>query len=665
MSGERVILEYRDNEVLVKPAGFLRGPQFDSYLQACRQGRARYDGRRRAQVATLEGTPTILDALQAAGFDPQITPDLASSLQARAAAMLADAADADARADATDEALRARGLYLFPYQRVGIRWLAARMAALLAWEMGLGKTLAALLAAPEGAPINVVCPAIAKGVWERECAKWRPDLTPVRCQGRDGFRWAQPGELVIANYEILPSDDPGAPCLNTVLVADEAHAFKTKTAQRTRRFRAMASRVLTKEIRGRCWLLTGTPLLNNPMETYRVLEAANLHLKAFGTYTNFVNVCGGTRRTVWTGRRRVTVTDWGTPKPEAAECLKRVSLYTKRVEVMPDLPTATYQTVTVNNLSDDVRKVCDKALAALAEKGIDLDAKAAEADAHKAMLPSFAEMSEARAALATAKLGAAEEIIAQHEEINEPVVVFSAHRAPIEALGHKDGWAIIVGGMKDTDRDAVVSAFQAGELKGIACTIGAGGVGITLTRSAHMVFIDYPWTPALLRQATDRCVRIGQTRGVMVTSLIAEHALDARVCELIQKKAGLFDAVVGASARDATHETDDAAEALKRAAAMPIATAGVKKRSGAQRRNPQTPTEQWVMAGLAILWANDPDMAAEENGVGFNKLDTTFGHRMAERAKLHGGLTEGEYRACAKMLTKYWRQIGRKPEEAA
>lgn len=659
MSGERVILEYRDNEVLVKPAGFLRGSQFDSYLQACRQGRARYSGRHRAQVATLEGTPTIIDALVAAGFAPHITPDLASSLQARAAAMLSDAADADARADATDDALRARGLYLFPYQRVGIRWLAARHAALLAWEMGLGKTLAALLAAPEGAPINVVCPAIAKGVWERECAKWRPDLTPVRCQGRNGFRWAQPGELVIANYQILPPLDwAEAPGLNTVLIADEAHAFKSTTAQWTRKWRRLTKAVLGREAQGRVWLLTGTPLLNNPRETFEVLKGADLHLKAFGSWGNFINVCGG-RKKYYGGY------DWGTPKPEAAECLKRVSLYTKRIEVLPDLPTATYQTVTVNNLSAECRKVCDAALAALTEKGIDLDAKAKEADAHKAMLPSFAEMSAAREALATAKLGAAEELIAQHDEIGEPVVVFSAHRAPIEALGNKDGWGIIIGGMKDTDRDAVVAAFQAGDLKGIACTIGAGGVGITLTRSAHMVFIDYPWTPALLRQAVDRCVRVGQTRGVLVTSLVAEHALDLRVNELIQKKAGLFDAVVGASARDASHETDEAADALQRAAATALATAGVNKRSGAERRSPRTPTEQWVMAGLAILRAHDPDHAAEENGVGFNKLDTTFGHRMADRAKTHGGLTDGEYRACAKMLTKYWRQIGRRPEEAA
>ena len=657
MSSERVILEYRDNEVLVKPAGFLRGSLFDSYVQACHRGRARYDGRRRAQVADLEGTPVIIDALTIAGFIPQITPDLAASLQARAAAMLADATGADTRADATDAELRARGLFLFPYQRVGIRWLAARMAALLAWEMGLGKTLAALLAAPEGAPINVICPAIAKGVWERECAKWRPDLTPVRCQGRKGFRWAEPGELVIANYEILPSDDPGAPGLNAVLVADEAHAFKSSSAQRTRRFRTLATRVMSAAVRGRCWLLTGTPLLNNPKETFDVLKAADLHLKAFGSWSNFINVCGGTEK-YYGGY------DWGTPKPEAAECLKRVSLYTKRIEVLPDLPTATQQTVTVSDLSAECRKVCDAALAALAEKGIDLDAKAAQADAHKAMLPSFAEMSAAREALATAKVGAAEELIAQYAEINEPVVVFSAHRAPIEALGNKPGWGLIIGGMKDTDRDAVVTAFQAGDLQGIACTIGAGGVGITLTRSAHMVFIDYPWTPALLRQAIDRCVRVGQTRGVLVTSLIAEHALDIRVCELIQKKAGLFDAVVGASARDATHETDDTIDALQRAAGTDVAARGGMT-PGVQRHAPMTPIEQWVFAGLTILAADDADRAAELNGVGFNKLDTTFGHRMADRAALHGGLSEGEYRASAKLLSKYWRQTGHPPEESA
>lgn len=90
-----------------------------------------------------------------------------------------------------------------------------------------------------------------------------------------------------------------------------------------------------------------------------------------------------------------------------------------------------------------------------------------------------------------------------------------------------------------------VRLFQEGKLKGIALTIGAGGIGLTLTRGHQVIFLDLAWTPTLNEQAEDRAVRIGQTKGVIVTRIIADHVIDRRVVELLSEKQYLIQQTTG------------------------------------------------------------------------------------------------------------------------
>ncbi len=157
----------------------------------------------------------------------------------------------------------------------------------------------------------------------------------------------------------------------------------------------------------------------------------------------------------------------------------------------------------------------------------------------------FEMLSEMRAALATAKIPAVLDLVGQYEENEEPVVVFSDHVAPVEALAARDGWKAIYGGDAGPEyRQKVVEEFQAGKLKGVACTIKAAGVGITLTRANTIIFVDKHWTPALNEQAEDRLARIGQTRPVNVITLAADHPLDKRIAELLTIKQEMVKATI-------------------------------------------------------------------------------------------------------------------------
>lgn len=399
----------------------------------------------------------------------------------------------------------------------------------------------------------VICPASLKLNWAAEVRRWRPDLTPVVLSGRGSFRWPDEGEIVIVNYDLLPEGDsysppgksyklpvptPGCP-EGVTLVLDEAHYCKSAKAARTAAVKSLAAAV--KGAGGRVWLATGTPLVNRPQELWTVLQIAGLAREAFGTWDQFVQAFGGRM-----GRFGY---EWPTvPPTDVAARLRRVMLARTREAVLPQLPTKRRQNIPVNGLDAATLRACDTALAALEAAGFTAEAVAqGVAAAQRTRIP-FEALANARALLAAAKVPALLELVEGYEEANEPVLVFSAHLAPLDAVGSRPGWAKITGETPMAERQAIVERFQAGQLKGVAISIRAGGTGITLTRAAHEIFVDLDWTPAANEQAEDRAVRIGQTRGVLVQRLVATHALDERVLAILEQKAELIAHTVGAAA---------------------------------------------------------------------------------------------------------------------
>lgn len=539
-------------KIRISPLGYL-GDSFDAYRTACVKGGARYNREFKCNEVLLDAFATVTDALRQAGFGLDITPDLAATIQARAQAAKLDVISANARALAIDAELKVKGLTLFAFQHVGVSWLAPRTCALLLDEMGLGKTIQALLATPAEAPVLVICPAVAKGVWKREAAKWRSDLKVTVLEGRGSFHWPAVGEMVITNYDILPENPTGAP-KGTVLIGDEVHLLKGSKTARTKRCKALGTAV--REAGGRTWGLTATPLLNRPQELWTILSVFGLEREIFGSWPRFVALFDGWQNK-WGGY------EWGTADPQVGDLLRRATLRRLRTEVLKDLPGKT-RTVLSVEIDSKAKKACDKALAALAKVGVSLDDMISKAEASAGGV-AFEAMSAARAALAAAKVETLLGLVESFEEQDEPVVVFSAHVAPIEALGKREGWAIITGATPATERTAIEDKFQKGEIKGIAASIKAGGVAITLTRACHAIFLDLEWTPALNAQAEDRICRIGQTRPVQILRMIADHALDERIMELLGEKQALIDSSVELSNLAAGDRPADLSRALGRA----------------------------------------------------------------------------------------------------
>lgn len=687
----------RSRTVEVRLEGYAGRAIFDQYRSACAPCKARkVGGEWHNEIPLADARPVLEEMRSIEGLAVEVDEEILEALTDRAEDVEAKLAAAHERLAIADEQLARRGMALYPYQHSGVEWLATQEGAILADDMGLGKTVQALISAPAGAPILVVSPAVAKGVWVREAAKWRPDLIPVALKGRKSFRWPEPGEMVVTNYDILSDEIPPAP-EGVVVIADEAHAVKNTKAKRTTRFRTIAD--YARAARGYVWLLTATPLLGKPPELWALLQA--IERTPFSGFKEFARMMGGHQEWIQVGRRTVQVWQWdGIPSGAVADRLQPVMLRRMKTEVLTDLPAKRHRDLPVDGLTATQKKALDKSLGAW------------DAVARPDQLPAFEQMSAARAMLAKSKIPAMMALVEEYEEAGEPVVVFSSHRAPVLALAELPGWAIITGDTSPAERTAIEDEFQRGNLKGVAATIQAGGVAITLTRAAHAIFVDLDWTPALNSQAEDRIYRIGQTRGVLITRLIADHKLDERLAAVLSHKQDIIEASVDSARRGAEsfaggegERLDALAEGLAADTAALVADlegvldaqaafqarlaeleaderhaaerklecdwqGAIEHRAHArgvsimdaedqQRRDAQTDAEWWAYQGLISLAMRDTDRATSKNDIGFNKPDSQIGHMLAMRAD--EGLSNAEWQLAQAMLAKYWRQIGEAP----
>lgn len=436
---------------------------------------------------------------------------------------------------------------LYPFQVEGVDWLSKGNLRLLGDDMGLGKTVQTIMALPkaEDCAALVVVPASLKYNWRKELEKWRPELNACIIANEKSFRLPAFGEVVIANYENLPAylephkisptskswelmvtwpnDSMRDHAKNITLIVDEAQRVKNYKTKRSKRIKGLA--MSAKNV----WALTGTPLENRPEDLYGILESLQMQMKVFGGWTKFVGYMNGYKNR-WGGY------EWGRPSPIVPELLRRVMLRRKREDVLPDLPAKTYTFHKVGlprELKAHMDDLWDRYSSTIKEKN----------------LPPFEEFSGIRAKLAKSRIDDLVELVEEHEEDNIPLVVFSAHLDPLDELAKREGWAKITGDVSPAERQRVVDQFQNGELKGVAVSIKAGGVGLTLTRAWKAIFVDLDWVPGANQQAEDRICRIGQESSkIEIVRMVSDHPLDIHVLELIAWKMSIIkDAVEDAA----------------------------------------------------------------------------------------------------------------------
>lgn len=638
MTSKQIRIETtEDGETLtVKPAGFLGkfGEQtFDCYLEACREAGCTYDAGTKTQRISVRYAPELINSLISRGFGLSADDDVARVLSS-----FAD--DEETNRKKEKELVR---LGLYPFQAKGVIYLQSNRRALLSDEMGLGKTVQVLMALPYPLgckSVIVVCPAFLRSNWRDECKKWRPDLNVVVVKNKKSFRQPLSGEVLVCGYEIIPDNNEKWADADVILVGDEIHYTKNSKALRTQRFRKLRDIVLKNG--GSVWGLTGTPILNQADELWGILSSLDLHREAYGSWRNFVSLFGGYQSPFGF--------EWGEPKDGCDRGLNRVSLRRERTEVLPDLPAKSFKVIEVE-VDTKTKELADEAMGTVGDVSQILDLP----------IDNIAQMSAARKALAIAKIPSLMKLVEMYENEKQTLVVFSAHKGPIESFSFREGWGCITGDTPTDVRAILVENFQKGKLKGLALTIQAGGVGLTLTRSHHAVFIDRTWTPAQNWQAEDRICRIGQERGCMYTFLIADHDMDRIVSDALESKRVLIKKAVRSSPSNEESSYRRFAKLIKAAnkGDNDVFDSGVSVRKESPRKA-ETRTELWAAQALLTL-SGVCDGAVAQDNCGFNSRDSSFGKSLARQLQTRDGLSDKQWSHAIKICKKYHRQVGEPP----
>lgn len=129
----------------------------------------------------------------------------------------------------------------------------------------------------------------------------------------------------------------------------------------------------------------------------------------------------------------------------------------------------------------------------------------------------------------------------------KPLILFCSLHEIVDQLCKAFPDAVTVTGRDSSiSKQQSVDTFQSGEAKLIICSIKAAGVGLTLTASSNVAFVELPWTYADCCQCEDRAHRIGQKDNVTCYYLLGEHTIDHTLYNLIHKKKSIASKIMSA-----------------------------------------------------------------------------------------------------------------------
>jgi SWI/SNF-related matrix-associated actin-dependent regulator 1 of chromatin subfamily A len=436
--------------------------------------------------------------------------------------------EASRRSETTFQLTAKLGGTLRPFQQAGVEYAIKNKRVLIADEMGLGKTIQAIASIEELAargeqvfPVVVVTPASVKMNWNREITKWAPGRTTEVLNGKPGTYKA---DYLIVNYDNLKKHvEAFATAGVKAVIADEAHYAKNQKAQRTQALKTISENLPIRI------LLTGTPILNRPVELLSPLSILDRVRDVGGWKKLFFHHCNA----VSNGYGY----DFGEPNDlEGLNAKLRASCYIRREksQVLKELPPKQFT---------DVFLSYDEKLYASAEENFYKFVKNPDAAARAEHL---VRINVLRQVAVQAKLDAVKEWVTDFLESGEKLVIFAYHKVAQDMLANTfPGCAVIRGEDDAATRQENVDKFQKDpSCKLIVCSIRAGAEGITLTAASNVAFVELDWNPGRLQQAEDRVHRIGQfASSVNVWRLLAQDTIDTDLAALVADKARVVKAL--------------------------------------------------------------------------------------------------------------------------
>ena len=319
--------------------------------------------------------------------------------------------------------------------------------------------------------------------------------------------------------------------LINMCVADECHKMKNPQSQQGKAFLKINTEYKLA--------LTGTPLMNTPLDLYIILKWLDYEEHTFYQFKNHHCIMGGFGGYEIVGYKNIN---------EIQDTLDRIMLRRLKDDVL-DLPDKLFvdeyvemtpkQEQIYREVNNMIRAEIDQII--LSPNPLTNLIRLRQATGYTGILSSTIQES--------AKLDRMEELVNDAVANGKKVVIFSNWTqmtdAVRERLSKKYKGTVITGQTNDAERIVNVDQFQNNpECKYIIGTIGAMGTGLTLTAGTVEIFLDEPWNRALLDQAIDRCHRIGAKENITIYTLMCKNTIDEKIHQIVEKKGLMSDAIV-------------------------------------------------------------------------------------------------------------------------
>ncbi|MFT4550953.1 MAG: superfamily II DNA or RNA helicase [Verrucomicrobiales bacterium] len=432
------------------------------------------------------------------------------------------------------------------YQLDGYHWMQflARyeLNGILADDMGLGKTLqtiAHILAEKEsgrdgGLPSLVIAPTSVVENWQREAAKFAPDLKMLILQGADRaarYRQIPDTDIVLTSYALIHRDlEVFAEHRFHILALDEAQHIKNPAAK-------VSGAVRQIDAKHRL-CLSGTPIENHLGELWSLMDF--LMPGMLGTAETFNETY------------RTPIERNGSASRSAALAARVGPLILRRTkhDVAKELPPKTEVVHKIElgeqqkDLYETVRATMDKKVRdALALHGtqsqiVFLDAlmKLRQICCHPSLLKDQSHATE------SSKFEFLTDLLQTLRREGHRVLLFSQFTSMLSIIEEhliEENCSYLKLTGETKDRQTLVERFQGGEAAVFLISLKAGGTGLTLTGADTVIHYDPWWNPAAENQATDRAYRIGQDKPVIVHKLLCKNTVEERIQQMQGKKDNL------------------------------------------------------------------------------------------------------------------------------
>lgn len=449
----------------------------------------------------------------------------------------------------------------FLHQVVGIEYGLNHTNWILGDDMGLGKTNTVINLAcirklrGEVRHCLVVCGVnTLKYNWEQEIKTFSNESCQIL-----GTRYTKKGKpyigstkdkitdieqckefFLITNAETFVSDEFVNALLKRedidMFVVDECHKMNNASCKRGKNFQKTANLSKFKIA------MTGTPILNSPLDAYAILKWLGIEKSNFSTFKSFYCTYGGFGGHELTGYRNLAVL-----RQSLQECMLR-----RLKEEVLELPEKIYQTEYLD-MSPKQAEIYEEARKWVLDN-IDLISsypnplsqllRLRQATAYTGILSSTVKES--------CKYDRLDDLLKEITDSGKKAIVYSNWTSVLDPLVERYKQyepAVINGNVASDKRFKEKDRFQTDpNCKICIGTIGSMGTGLTFTAANYVIFLDIPWTDGDRRQATDRVHRIGATGTVNIISLCCRGTIDEKVEQIVNSKANMADVLVDGDA---------------------------------------------------------------------------------------------------------------------